>query len=184
MFDGRLERFGVRKYISKEQISKEQISKDDRVLIDGKNYLWVWPSANGQYVGSYTRFNSNNPNHILRAIARIFDTEIVSENEPQYWGFETWEEYAAYEEKREKERRDKFYEQILKHVRGEKIEYESGRYQRAVLDIAKKLIAANADLTSPDKKDELLQAVKEIYARDHTMKIPLIKEIDEEIPFW
>jgi hypothetical protein len=43
---------------------------------------------------------------ILTAISEVFDTEIVSEHEPQYWGYPTWEALDAAEAELAKERRD------------------------------------------------------------------------------
>jgi hypothetical protein len=40
-----------------------------------------------------TRYGGNDPGKILKALANVFDTDIASEYEPQYWGFDTQEEW-------------------------------------------------------------------------------------------
>jgi hypothetical protein len=88
MFDGRLKKFGVRE--------DSDGAIDTRWLTDGrKNYLCVWINDAGRVV-EFTRYMwCGDPNRILAAVAEAFETEIFSEFEPQYWGFETWEEMNA-----------------------------------------------------------------------------------------
>jgi hypothetical protein len=38
------------------------------------------------------------PGGILKAISEVFDTEIYSEHEPQFWGFDTEEEWEAWQD--------------------------------------------------------------------------------------
>jgi hypothetical protein len=48
------------------------------------------------FVSGLTRYAPNgDPGKILNALANVFDTDIVSEYEPQYWGFDTQEEWDA-----------------------------------------------------------------------------------------
>lgn len=89
MFDGRLEIFGVREH------RNENTTETSRMLTDGRNYLWVYVTDGG-LVSGFTRFAPNGaPGKILRAIADAFDVAIVSEHEPEYWGFNTREEWDA-----------------------------------------------------------------------------------------
>ena len=86
LFDGRLERFGIR-----ESIQEGKTSANDRYLTDGSNFLWIY---GGEFVKGLCRYASSGaPGKILAAIAETFETEIFSEHEPQYWGFETEEEW-------------------------------------------------------------------------------------------
>jgi hypothetical protein len=90
LFDGRLENFGIREHLT------ENTTKDWRILTDGTdNYLCVAVNDRDS-VAYFTRYaGCNNPGHILRAIDQVFDANIVSEHEPQYWGFETDEQLIA-----------------------------------------------------------------------------------------
>jgi hypothetical protein len=64
------------------------------MLTDGRNYLWVYIDDDG-FV-SFTRYAPNgNPGKILSAVDEAFETYIASEYEPQYWGFDTEEEWEA-----------------------------------------------------------------------------------------
>jgi hypothetical protein len=46
-------------------------------------------------VSGFTRYGVNAPQRILQAIADEFGVDIVSECEPQFWGYETTEEWEA-----------------------------------------------------------------------------------------
>lgn len=54
LFDGRLEKFGVR-----EDISADETSERARGLTDGRNYLWVWIDDAG-VVSGFTRYGLAN----------------------------------------------------------------------------------------------------------------------------
>jgi hypothetical protein len=43
-------------------------------------------------VAVFTRYGRNDTHAIFAAVAEAFETEIFSEDEPQFWGFETNEE--------------------------------------------------------------------------------------------
>jgi hypothetical protein len=89
LFDGRLEDVGVYEHHSKEETSR------DRCLTDSVNFLWVYSNEEG-LVSTFTRWAPNgNPQRILCAIADEFDVDIVSEYEPQFWGYEATEEWEA-----------------------------------------------------------------------------------------
>jgi hypothetical protein len=85
LFDGRLDKYGIHEWGA----PREQW----RCLTDGRdNYLSVLINDDGS-VEEFTRYSScNDPEAILAAVAEAFETEISSEHEPQYWGFETNEE--------------------------------------------------------------------------------------------
>jgi hypothetical protein len=91
LFDGRLDTFGVLEFIEEDGQKENR-----RVLTDGDdNYLVVVIDENDN-VDYFVRYaGCNAPWLILDAIEAAFDTRIVSENEPEYWGFETEEERDA-----------------------------------------------------------------------------------------
>jgi hypothetical protein len=114
LFDGRLEAYGVR-----EQIVPDTTTDESRCLTYGNNYMWASIKNDG-FVGCVRRYGSGGaPAKILRAIAEAFDTDIVSEYEPQFWGFETQEEWDACMDQISKEHTERFYLEVLKYVRGE-----------------------------------------------------------------
>jgi len=114
LFDGRLEEFGVR-----EHVKPDETTEKSRCLTDGRNYMWVYMDDGG-FAGSITRYASGGaPGKILGAIAEAFDTDIVSEYEPQFWGFDTQEEWDAAMSQMSREADERFYLEILKHLRGE-----------------------------------------------------------------
>ena len=120
LFDGRLEKFGVR-----EQLT-DDTTETSKCLTDGRNWLWVYINDAG-FVGGFRRYSPNGaPGKILNAIAQTFDTDIFSEYEPQYWGFDTQEEWYAWQEKLAKGDADDFYAELLKYLRGEPMKFGQG----------------------------------------------------------
>jgi hypothetical protein len=108
LFDGRLAKFGVHEWVTPQQETPSDgedydlpvwgTSQDDkkRTLTDGQsNYLWVFINDDGS-VALFTRYGRNDSDAILAAAAKAFETEIFSEDEPQFWGFETNEELDGY----------------------------------------------------------------------------------------
>src|SRR5262249_25064527 len=59
-------------------------TKHRRCLTDGTNYTWVKISKRG-FVDKITRYGSNDPQTILKAIAQEFDTDIYSEHDAEFW---------------------------------------------------------------------------------------------------
>ena len=103
LFDGRLATFGVHEWVAPDRAPNDGQDNDlsvlltlqsaqKRTLTDGQgNYLWVWIDDDGA-VEFFTRYGRNDAVAILAAVADAFETEILSEDEPQFWGFETNEE--------------------------------------------------------------------------------------------
>jgi hypothetical protein len=94
LFTGALDAYGLY-----EAVNPEDTSPTSRCLTDGKsNFLWVYANDDGT-VSSMTRWRPNGwPAGILEAIEEAFSVEIFCEHEPQYWGFNTEEEWNAHEE--------------------------------------------------------------------------------------
>jgi hypothetical protein len=181
VFDGRMARFGVR-----EHVEPGGTSDTDRCLTDGRNYLWAYATEDG-FLGDIARYGGggaatydipmgapNAPGKILEAIAEAFDTEIVSEYEPQYWGFETEEEMDARHHEIHQEHRQEFYEEILRYLRGEPNDIRKGTIGARRAEIAKELISQTPDLV--EDKDRLLNEVERIDEERHVLKVTLTQE--------
>jgi hypothetical protein len=131
LFDGRLEKVGVREYHS---------------------LFARWA-------------NNGDPHYILRSISDEFDVDIVSEYEPQYWGFETEDEWNAALAKMEEDAERDFLNEVVKFVRGEDHKISSGTVGMAQAEIVKRLIAENPHLAVEAKLPDLINAVRTIYDR-------------------
>ena len=169
LFDGRLERYGVREHIS------EDSTENRRCLTDGRNYLWVF-AADDRTLEILKRYGGNAPGQILGAIAEAFDTDIFSEYEPQFWGFDTQEEWDRAWSKISEEHEAKFHADIINYVAGEPNDLRPGSIGMIKANIAKDLIADSPDLISPDQKTELMEAIDQIYEGDHAVTIKLDEE--------
>ena len=112
LFGGRLATFGIPEHVSSDT------SERNRCLTDARNYLWVYLIEDG-FVGCLSRYGANAPGKILAAISEAFETDVFSEYEPQYWGFDTQEEWDAAEQKLADQHRDRFYADLCAYIRGE-----------------------------------------------------------------
>ena len=113
LFDGRLKKRGVREHHTKKSTATK------KCLTDELNYLWVYANEGGLVSTFHRSAPNGTPERILSAISDVFDAEIVSEYEPQYWGFETEEEMEAAFDELARKRERNFYNEALKYVRGE-----------------------------------------------------------------
>jgi len=166
LFDGRLEKFGIR-----ENSNEGMTSDNCRCLTDGNNFLWIYGDI---FVTSFTRYAPNGaPGKILAAMAETFETEIYSEYEPQYWGFETEEEWYAALDKMYEDDQAESYIEIMKHVRGELNDIRPGTNGMNRANIAKDLISQNPNLASPDRQKELMETIDKIFMEEHVVTIKL-----------
>jgi hypothetical protein len=173
LFDGRLEQFGVYEHIAERRKDTARlIDCGSRCLTDGNNYLWVLIDTEGDVYG-FIRYGLNAAGKILEAIARAFATDIVSEYEPQYWGFKTHEEWDAWRDKLAKEADEEFYAELLKYLHGEPNDIRPGTIGMTEAEIAKKLTEKDPALLLPENKDKLLIEVRSFYERDHTVRVKL-----------
>jgi len=113
------------------------------------------------------------PSKILSAIVEAFDTGIVSEYESQFWGFETQEEWDAWQERAGKESEEKFHNELLKFLRGEPNDIRPGSIGMIQAEIAKKLVEKDATLLSSENKDKLQNEIRSTYDRDHAISVTL-----------
>ena len=147
-------------------------TKTSRCLTDGRNYLWVYINDDG-FVAGLTRYAGNSPGKILDAIADTFDTDIVSEHEPQFWGFNTEEEWNAYQEQIAKKQDDAFHIELLKYLRNEASDIEPGTVGMLHAKIAKRLVKKDPSLMLSKNKDKLRKKIDAIYDRDHALRVTL-----------
>jgi hypothetical protein len=167
MFDGRLGIFNIH-----EHIKPDGTTETERCLSDGRNYMWVYIGEDG-FVAILSRYGCNAPQKILNAIATAFDTDIVSEYEPQYWGFDTQEEWDAALEEMASEHKEHFYIEILKYLRSEVNDIEPGTIRMIQAEIAEQLVAQDPELMLVQNKDRLLTAINESYEREHAVWVTL-----------
>jgi hypothetical protein len=170
LFDGRLEAFGIREHVEPDETTERR-----RCLTDGRNYLWVYIDDNG-FVSRLVRYAGNAPGKILNSVAEAFETDIVSEHEPQFWGFDTQEEWDACMERMSRESEERFHLELLKYLRGEPNDIRPGTIGMIKAEIAKKLVENDPALLSPINKDKLRTEVESSYERDHVVKITLDPE--------
>ena len=166
LFGGRLATFGIREHITSDT------SERSRCLTDGRNYVWFYVSEDG-FVDSFSWRGANALGKILAAISEVFDTDFFSEYQPQFWGFETQEEWDAACKKMNDQARDQFYAVVCAYIRGEPNDIKPGTIWEIKAKIAKTLVESQAALLQPENKDTLLSELDAIYDRDHAVFITL-----------
>jgi hypothetical protein len=164
--DGRLERLGI--YVTPPADVKDKGYR----LWDGRNAMFAYPNSSGILLSIHISVDEDNtseplgsPTKILRAISEAFDTRIVAEYEPLFWGFATFEDWNAYLDDLQNDDDGQFYLDILRRLRGEQCEIEEGTIGEIVAEIAEYLIFDDATLLL--SKDKLLDETWVQFDRDY-----------------
>jgi hypothetical protein len=165
LFDGRLERFGVHEYFP---VQKSDLAS--RVLSDGSDFLYVYRGVDN--VSVFTAYGLNNPARILEAIEQALGTEIVSEHNARFWGFDTWDSWTAALSRMAKDEADQFYGELLKHLRGEPNEIKTSTGEMARAEIAAKLVADDPGLLLLENRLRLEEAIEMTWNQQIHSDIP------------
>jgi hypothetical protein len=105
------------------------------------------------------------PQRILLAIEDAFGVVIVSEYEPQIWGYETYEEWDSAMAALAEEGERAFYDDVVKFVQGKRHNIETGTIGMVKAEIAKRLIAETPDLLVEEKRPNLIKAVNALWKK-------------------
>ena len=170
LFDGRLEELGIREHAAVDS------NERSRCLTDGRNYLWVYIDERGN-ISDLVRYAPNGaPGKIMNAIGQVFETYIASEYEAKYWGFDTEEEWEAFQEKLSKEGRDEFYVDLMKFLRNEPHDFRPGTNGMTMADLAKTLVEKDPSLLNPENREKLLAKIDEVFLGEHAIQVKLTPE--------
>lgn len=156
LFDGRLEKYGVNGLPPKN----DRMSCP-RCLTDGRNYLWVYQDGK-QFVACFTCYFPNGvPSKILAAIEEEFGVAIISEYEPEYWGFSTQAEWDAALDALARQVEDEFYADLLRYLRGEPHNIRPFTVGMGWAEKAQKLVAQDAGWIDPERKEAFIAAIRQ-----------------------
>jgi hypothetical protein len=153
----------------------------ERVLTDGHNFVWVYADDGGD-VAVLSRYGSNVPGRILKAVAEVFNTDIYSEHEPQFWEFASKEEWHVAMEEMSREHRDKFHADILRYLKGAEHGIEPGTVGMMKAEIARGLVCRDPDLACPEKKDQLMAAIDAKYDERDLALLKMLATDSEDLP--
>src|SRR5262245_2497940 len=87
LFDGRLQKFGVY-----QRVVEGKSTETHQSLTDGTNIVCFCGQPNG-YVAQIVVRGPNDPSSIFDAIFQALDVKIVTDREPEFWGFKTEQEW-------------------------------------------------------------------------------------------
>jgi hypothetical protein len=167
LFDGRPEKYGVREKISAHS------TEVGRYLEGYDGVLLAYRAPDGT-CGFEQR--GRVPWSIFDALIEEFQIESVSEHDHRFWGFSTEEEWDAFHKESARDGEDQFYNDLLRYLRDEQNVFRLGTIGMIRAEIAKTLIQSNPGFAAPEKRDVLLEAVRAIYDRDHSVTITLTEE--------
>ena len=177
LFDGRLEAFGVREEVRPEGTADRYPPyikvKEVRYLTDGQNSMEVVIYENGVACINVRNLWCAPEREILHAIAEAFETDIVSEHQPEYWGFDTQEEWDADEKRIHEEHERQFHAKLLKHLRGEPTDIQPGTIGMMKAEIAKSLVEKDPSFMETANRDKLMGEIDAIYDREHKVIVTL-----------
>ena len=177
LFDGRLEAFGVREEVRPEGAADRfppyMKVREVRYLTDGRNSMEVVVYENGVPDLRARNLWCAPEKGIFRAIAEAFDTDIVTEHQPEFWGFDTQEQWDRWNEQRSREDDESFYLEVFKYLRGESHGVGPTTIGMIEAKIAKEIVEKDPTLLLPTNKDQLLSEIDRIYNHGHTVEITL-----------
>ena len=174
LFDGRLEAFGVREEVRPEGTADRYPPymkvKEVRYLTDGRNRMEVVVYENGVPDVTVRNLWCAPEKEIFHAIAEAFDSDIVTEHQPEFWGFDTQEDWDAWMAQRSKEAKDRFHAELVKYLLGEPNDIRPGTVGMIKAEIAKKLAEKDPTVLLPGNKDNFLNELQTIYDREHMVE--------------
>jgi hypothetical protein len=162
LFDGCMQEFTIHEYIKLDETSSTW-----RCLTDGLNFVWV-DIVDGM-VTTFNRYAGNDSTKILAAVASVFQTEILSEYQPQYWGFDTDEEWEAAIEMmamEDMENDRKFQENLRKFLRGQPHDLKLETNEMVQAEIAKSLILRVPELILEQNEACLKAEIRKVYVQN------------------
>ena len=165
LFDGRLESELIR-----EHLKPGSTTETVRCLTDQTNYLWVFSDNAGMFAWA-TAYGMNNPNCILDALIKIFDVDVVSEYQHQFWGFETQEDWDRFKDEIDRGSQDEFWKQLVSLVDGGDPQFDPGIVGSQKATIAKSIADDRPELLAVDRMDDLLFAIGETYDREQGARV-------------
>jgi hypothetical protein len=171
LFDGRLDKYGIR------EIIKSDTSESLRYLSGKDGILSVYKEQGGADSSFERPSFAPMPWAIFDALAAEFGTDFVSEHDHRYWGFDTAEEWNAFQDKLARDDDDDFYRNVLRFSRGESHELTPGTIGFARAEIARGLIDMDPSLAEPDRRVALFAMITEIYERENPpLRVELTRE--------
>ena len=96
-----------------------------------------------------------------------------SEYEPQFWGFDTQEEWDACQDQIAREHDEKFHAELLRYVRGEPNDIRPGTIGMLQAEIARRLAQQDPTLLLPANEERFRREIQETYDGEHSVKVTL-----------
>jgi hypothetical protein len=164
LFDGRLDKYGVREKACADSTLKNK-------YLQG-SVLEAYQNDDGTSSFSRRSFTPV-PWTVIDALTKEFETELVNEHDHRYWGFANEKGWTDWQDQLAREAEDDFYKNLVHYVRGQPNDLRPGTIGMLRAEIAKALVASDETLMAPNNRHLLLEGVEAIYDRDHTATVTL-----------
>jgi hypothetical protein len=130
-----------------------------RSLTDGSNVVRVCPDDAG-YVDNLILVGPDETD-ILNAIEEACDCRIVSEDDPQFWGYDSWEQCFAERANapRTYEHRNEFFAELWNFLHDKPHRFKPGTRGMAMAERARLHIEAKPELIEPGNCATLLELI-------------------------
>jgi hypothetical protein len=170
LFSGRLKKYGIyddsigdaRRLAG--EVPGPRVSKGTHFIV-----LHVTPGDNdNDTVAEFASYNEDkeiDPHGIIAAIADEFDTEIVSQHDPRYWGYNNFRDWNAAFYAQTSARLDAAYKEIIHYVEGKPCDLTNIRGRRRA-QIGQRLIKKYSELSTRYNCADLIRVIDAISMRD------------------
>jgi hypothetical protein len=175
LFDGRLEKFGIRERILPEvaeelkRLDPDVTYERKRCLTDGISNLGVFVKDDGS-IGRLVDYNivrARNKN--LKAIGEEFGTNMIPEYEPEFWGFCTEDGFLDWQIALGEIEID----EIMRFLRGEPHDISRGTVGLVMADLVKELVTKYPALLLSENADQLRDTIRELNQRPNGVTLRL-----------
>ena len=155
VFDGRLAKYGIN-----EIVKDGRSSETERCLTDGFDSVWVYGHVSPS-PGCSIDYRFDDAPGIYVRLQQLFQTEVLSDNEPQYWGFDSHEDWDNHLAKQAERERNRLYDDLVNFLT-----LRAHPFQKDTVGMGKALVAHELVVNDPTyldvrRKSEFLNHVDE-----------------------
>jgi hypothetical protein len=153
IFDGRLSQYGIH-----ERVEEGRTSERERCLSDGFDRIWL----SGHKIperGAITPYSHYDSPVILGRLSQLFETAVYSEHEPQYWGFDSQQEWDEFEREMADQQYQDTYRNLINFLTLRDYPFKEGTVGMGWALTAHQLVVGDPSYLEYGRKKEFMSAV-------------------------
>ncbi|NRP27351.1 hypothetical protein XMD420_000954 [Marinobacterium sp. xm-d-420] len=168
VFDKRLWRHGIIEFF------EEEITTLDRCLTNGIDYIWIHLNKINETSCAFQV--DRIPTDFELQLIELLEANVYSEHEPQFWGFETMEEWHSAMEEEARIEREEFYANLVAFLKFKTHKFKKGTVAMDKVLIAHDLVIEDPTFLVAERKDQFLETIDKIYYEEQ-------REKHQEVPW-